>query len=514
MSQEKKKIQLKIPSQEEQNMKKMTSPIPIDTKKSVKSPAPSPTNSKLTDFMKNPSPQKKEEVQKPLNKMTKEEKKEYYEKQAQAKKDKRQQTTTSQPETLNLTNASPKDKIISSFTNVSPKDGPKPKTQEKPKEIKKEPLEKPKLPEKNVSKQNPKDKIPEKSVSTIDPSLKLFSQVEDFVPEEKKPIIPINSDLIHPEILKVGYMMMSDKLFGTNSRSIAMLNAFKSWIQDYKGSEQKTIQIDLDGKIKPMITFLTQCRPLSTGMGNAIRYFKSQIHSLHPNIELSKAKEALISSIDNYINDRIIYSVELIVKHGKNKIIDGDVILTYSTSEVVEKILTSAHKSGKKFSVILIDSRPKEKGREMLKSLSEIGIQCTFASINSVSYMMKQVTKVFLGANSMLSNGNVVSRVGSATISMVAKDNNIPVVVCCETYKFSEKSQIDSLTKNELFDPNELLETDKGILIDGNDNLTILNLAYDLTPNDFVDMVITEIGIIPPSSVPVVIREYSKTTKK
>jgi len=34
-----------------------------------------------------------------------------------------------------------------------------------------------------------------------------------------------------------------------------------------------------------------------------------------------------------------------------------------------------------------------------------------------------------------------------------------------------------------------------------------LGLIYDLTPAEFVTALITEVGIIPPSSVPVIIRE-------
>jgi len=35
----------------------------------------------------------------------------------------------------------------------------------------------------------------------------------------------------------------------------------------------------------------------------------------------------------------------------------------------------------------------------------------------------------------------------------------------------------------------------------------LLNLRYDLTHQRFINMIVTEIGIIPPHSVPVVIRE-------
>jgi translation initiation factor eIF-2B subunit delta len=41
-------------------------------------------------------------------------------------------------------------------------------------------------------------------------------------------------------------------------------------------------------------------------------------------------------------------------------------------------------------------------------------------------------------------------------------------------------------------------------------SLKLLNLVYDLTPNEFIMMVNTEVGMIPPTSVPVVLREYRK----
>lgn len=55
-----------------------------------------------------------------------------------------------------------------------------------------------------------------------------------------------------------------------------------------------------------------------------------------------------------------------------------------------------------------------------------------------------------LGAHTLLANGYIMSRVGSAMISLVAKSYNVPVLVCCETYKFSEKVQTDAFVINEL----------------------------------------------------------------
>jgi len=43
-----------------------------------------------------------------------------------------------------------------------------------------------------------------------------------------------------------------------------------------------------------------------------------------------------------------------------------------------------------------------------------------------------------------------------------------------------------------------------------NENLHILNLKYDITPSDYVSMLITDYGMLPPTSVPVIVREYRR----
>ena len=44
-------------------------------------------------------------------------------------------------------------------------------------------------------------------------------------------------------------------------------------------------------------------------------------------------------------------------------------------------------------------------------------------------------------------------------------------------------------------------------------NAELLNLVYDAMPCDFVTMLITEVGAIPPSSIPVILREYRTAPK-
>ena len=115
---------------------------------------------------------------------------------------------------------------------------------------------------------------------------------------------------------------------------------------------------------------------------------------------------------------------------------------------------------GRKFKVIVADGRPKFEGREMARHLVQAGIHTTYIFLQSASYMISEVTKVFLGAHAVFANGCVMSRVGTSQVALLAKSQNVPVLVCCETYKFSEKVQTDSFVFNEL--GNQLHSVDKG----------------------------------------------------
>ena len=86
---------------------------------------------------------------------------------------------------------------------------------------------------------------------------------------------------------------------------------------------------DLNDKLKPQITFLKECRPISVSMGNAIRYLKSKINGLKPAIPEKEAKEILVESIDEYIHHNIDLAAEQIAITACEKIRDGDVLLTY-----------------------------------------------------------------------------------------------------------------------------------------------------------------------------------------
>ena len=105
-----------------------------------------------------------------------------------------------------------------------------------------------------------------------------------------------------------------------------------------------------------------------------------------------------------------------------------------------------------------------------------------------------------------MSNGTVMGRAGSAAVAMVAHAHSKPVIICCESYKFHERVQLDSITHNELGDPDALAAVlgrpDVSAHLAGwqeQQRLGLLNLKYDAMPAEYVAMIVTEFGMIPPT---------------
>lgn len=248
----------------------------------------------------------------------------------------------------------------------------------------------------------------------------------------------------------MGLQYLSGDISGGNARCIAMLQAFQEAVADYSTPPEKTLTRDLTAKISSYVSFLNECRPISISMGNAIRFIKGRIAKIPFSISESEAKAAIELDIDRFINEKIILADNVIVKHAVTKIRDGDVLLTFGAPTAVEMILLHAHELGKQFRVVVVDSRPKLEGQLLLRRLVGRGLNCTYTHINAISYIMHEVSRVFLGASSILNNGTIYSRVGTACIAMVAHAFSVPVLVCCEAYKFNERVQLDSICSNEL----------------------------------------------------------------
>ena len=344
---------------------------------------------------------------------------------------------------------------------------------------------------------------------------------------------------LHPAVIELGHQYACGEIRGGNARCRAMLRVFFQVLGDFSPPQNASLsdlrhQID-QWILKPSFQYWTEsCRPHSVTMGNAFTFLKTAVASLERDMSRDAMVEMIQDTIQAYIQERIDYAqkaiaqqpaLQLPAKMHSGTSPQRQVFLTYGNSEAIASIFTrmAVVSDVSQFRVIVVDSRPLLEGKKLLRTLRAANIDCSYILLNALSYIMRDVTKVYLGASALMSDGGILGRVGTACVALSAHMHHIPVLVCCESYKISTRVQLESITGNELGDPaqvamlgNDAYDGDEeekkdSVLKDcmEMDNLRLLNLLYDLTPSEFVSGIVTELGIIPPTSVAVLLREMN-----
>ncbi|QLG70230.1 hypothetical protein HG535_0A01680 [Zygotorulaspora mrakii] len=386
----------------------------------------------------------------------------------------------------------------------------------------------------------------------------------------------MNKNLIHPAVTLLTSQISNYKIVGSTPRCIAMLEAFQIVIKDYQTPPGTTLSRNLTNYLSHQIDILKKARPLNVTMGNAIRWLKQEISLIDPSMADKKAKQELCEKIAQFAREKIELADQLIIGTASHHIENGTTIVAYGSSKVLTDLfIYNSVDLKKNFKVIVVDSRPLFEGKKMAEALRSHGVNVMYGLITGLDDIFNMdVDYVYLGAHSILSNGFLYSRVGTAMVAMTAKRRNIPVLVCCESLKFSQRVQLDSVTFNELADPDDLIYIDskKSVnlhsasstllhqflkereeqkkktiqenksntksnnssstsiskpntisepsgktvsnILDGWQDipsLNIVNVLYDLTPPEYIKKIITEFGALPPSSVPVILREYKSS---
>ena len=338
---------------------------------------------------------------------------------------------------------------------------------------------------------------------------------------------------VHPAFVRMGVKYsVAKSTTQSNEHCWDFLSCTKELLQQCRTSTEgdKPISIEAEIRLKQNLTFLENCAPIPICTANAIKFVKSRISSLSSDDSNEDNLQLLLQQISEYQSNRVELSSNAIVSEEENisdSLKSSDNILIYGYSSIINKLLTKLassvtssennHKSSSKFSVTIIDSSPNFDGRKSLKELERIGVKCSYGLLSALSFFMPHVDKVLIDADALFGNGAVMAKAGSGSVMLSANFCNKPVIVCCETFKFSEKIQTDSIVFNQLADAEDVLTQrlwkDKKVTDDlldqwksKSDKLSLLNCVYDVTPPSFVTMVISELGNIPSLSVPIIYR--------
>lgn len=195
---------------------------------------------------------------------------------------------------------------------------------------------------------------------------------------------------------------------------------------------------------------------------------------------------------------------------GKHLIPDNSAVMTYCNAGGLATagygtavgVIRAAYESGKRFWVIVPETRPKLQGARLTAfELKRLGIPYKIISDNMAAMLMSrgQVGCVVVGADRVLAKtGHVVNKIGTLGLAVAARYFKVPLYVAAPLSSFDFERSPEEV-KIEERDMREVL-TFAGRPVAPSGSLAI-NLAFDITPPDLVTAVVTEHGVYEPGSL-------------
>jgi ribose 1,5-bisphosphate isomerase len=280
---------------------------------------------------------------------------------------------------------------------------------------------------------------------------------------------------------------------GARNVAIAAVKAIQTQAQQTKTKTKSSFIAEL----KEAQTIFAASRETEPLMRNAILWIitRTQAAKTEKVAELSKL---VVSLADQFLKD-LEDSKEHIAEIGAKRIRDGSVVFTHCHSSTVTRLLAKAKAEGKNFKVICTETRPAFQGRITAKELVDLGIETTFIVDSAARTFMGNVDVVIVGADAITSEGNVVNKVGSSGIAVLAHEARVPFYVVSELLKFDPETLKGECEKIEQRNPAEVWS-------EAPSKLTVRNPAFDVTPNRYIHGLVCEEGIIAPQAIVEVMR--------
>ena len=280
----------------------------------------------------------------------------------------------------------------------------------------------------------------------------------------------------------------SMKIRGAGRIARAGAGAIGKFAEDYSGSDMDQFRKDLDEAMRTLL----DSRPTAVSLWNGVQ---ASVRGVRDVDSVSEAKELIIRNSDEFVKESE-EAVRTIARIGAKRIEDGDVIMTHCNSSVAIGVIAEAHRQGKDIKVLATESRPWRQGILTVNDLAKEGIDTTLIIDSAVRLVMKDVDKVFVGADTITSHGALINKIGTSQLALAAHESRVQFYVCSETYKFSPLSLQGDLVKIE---EREISEVVKPGEIP--DSVKVYNPVFDVTPSQYIDGIITEVGLISPGSV-------------
>ncbi len=146
------------------------------------------------------------------------------------------------------------------------------------------------------------------------------------------------------------------------------------------------------------------------------------------------------------------------------------------------------------------ESRPRFEGRETALQAARLAIPVTVITDAEAGHFVAQSDLVLVGADSILSDGSLINKMGTYLIALAARAQGVPFYVISESIKISPRGprsvQLEEKEAREVLPPAN--------------KIAARNIYFDHTPARLITGIVTEFGVWTPAKV----RQYAARWRK
>jgi methylthioribose-1-phosphate isomerase len=258
----------------------------------------------------------------------------------------------------------------------------------------------------------------------------------------------------------------------------------------------------LDAEVEAMCTELAGTRPTAVNLFWAIDRMKKLYGQLrgkpYEEIRDAMTREAIL------IREEDIAVNRAIGRHGAGLIPDDSIVLTHCNAGALATagygtalgVIRAAVESGKKVGVYADETRPFMQGARLtVWELQHDNIPATLITDNMAGHFLHagKISCIVVGADRIAANGDVANKIGTYSVAVLAKENNVPFYVAAPistldlTLPDGSRIPIEERGSHEVTHVFAVQVAPTGT--------DVRNPAFDVTPNRYVTAIITENGV-------------------
>lgn len=265
---------------------------------------------------------------------------------------------------------------------------------------------------------------------------------------------------------------------------------------------------DLEARFGEVSEILGSTRPTAVNLRWALELGR-QVFDAHSASGAEATRGALLAWAKK-IHQEDIETCVRIGDHGSPLFKEGDRVLTHCNAGGLATggygtaigVVTSGFRDGRVGKVWVDETRPLLQGARLTSwELDRLKIPYQLVTDNSVGALMSRglVDRVVVGADRIAANGDAANKIGTYTVAVMADRHNVPFYVAAPL------STIDLRTPTGDGIPIEERASDEVTEVFGTrvapQTTEAHNIAFDVTPNELIAGIITEVGVLEPPYV-------------